>query len=1086
MPPPKSGRRPLSDDEAAVVRRWIEEGAKYEPHWSFVPPQRPAVPPSATRLAGERRRPVRPREARARKRRASPEAEPADARPPPLPRRHGLPPTPEESDRFLAEYRPDSADADATWRRWIERLTTEEPYKSRHAERMATPWLDAARYADTCGIHMDAGRQLWLWRDWVLAAYRDGMRYDRFLEEQLAGDLLPDATEAQRIASGFNRNHVTTDEGGAIPEEYLVEYAVDRVSTTSSVFLGLTMGCARVPRPQVRPGQPGGLLPPLRVLRLDRRAGPLLPGPDANRALEPYLEVPRPSRRRPSPTCVRASPARRRRSTRREPDEDARFAEFRESLAREAKVLWAESTLLYGVSSGGARIAVQDDGSALVSDANPTRTTTSPPAHAGEGVASPAHRRARGPAPPRGRVGRSPNGNAVLTGVAVEAISVADPERREPVKIVWAWADREQADGDFGVANLLDASDASGWAVDGHRVEGPRVALLLAEAPFGFDEGTDLQVTLRYRSEYAQHVLGRVKLSVGSLADAALERLPTARSAWFLVGPFPAESGHAAFETAFGPEASGIDLAKNFGFGNQYWRSDISLADDKLNEGLPEGVGATYVGRRLYAPSPRKIEAAVGSDDGFRLFANGKEVAGKEIARSLAAAQDEVAFDLPSGESALVFKEVNSGGKGGFSWSEHPREGELAGDLAGALLPAGSRTKDLDERIVRAWRTRFSPAYRARADRVASLKREIARIEGEVPRTMVMKELEKPRETFVLSRGRYDHPDASRPVTRGVPAALGKPADGLPADRLGLARWMTSAENPLVARVAANRTWELLFGTGLVRTSEDFGMQGEWPSHPELLDWLAVELRESGWDQARLLRLLLESRTYRQSSRARPDVRERDPEDRWLAWFPRHRLSAEEIRDQALYVSGLLAESLGGPSVKPVQPDGLWKEVAMVQSNTREYVVGQGSDLWRRSLYTYWKRACPPPTLLALDAPTREVCVVRRASTNTPLQALALWNDEQFVEAARGLAERTLQGPGDEEEKLATLFRRCTGRRPEPDELASLSGALLASARGTAPLPPTPTPSRVPAARRARTTSTRPRWRRGRSSRPPS
>jgi hypothetical protein len=288
----------------------------------------------------------------------------------------------------------------------------------------------------------------------------------------------------------------------------------------------------------------------------------------------------------------------------------------------------------------------------------------------------------------------------------------------------------------------------------------------------------------------------------------------------------------------------------------------------------------------------------------------------------------------------------------------------------------------------------------------------------------------------------YDAPDKSRAVKRGIPAALGKLPEGAPDDRRGLAQWMVSPENPLVARVAVNRLWEMVFGTGIVRTTEDFGMQGEYPSHPELLDWLAVEFRESGWNVQHVLQLLVTSSTYAQSSRVRPEVRERDSDDRWLAWLPRRRLSAEAIRDSALHVSGLLVERFGGPSVKPYQPDGLWQEVAMVQSNTRFFVRGEGDDLWRRSLYTYWKRACPPPSMLTLDAPTREFCNIRRSTTNTPLQALVLWNDEQFVEAARVLAQRTLAEAGGDDERLARLFRRCASRTPDADELELLRGTL--------------------------------------------
>jgi hypothetical protein len=348
-----------------------------------------------------------------------------------------------------------------------------------------------------------------------------------------------------------------------------------------------------------------------------------------------------------------------------------------------------------------------------------------------------------------------------------------------------------------------------------------------------------------------------------------------------------------------------------------------------------------------------------------------------------------------------------------------------------------------------AWRTSFSPGYLQRRDRITQIERREGEIRAQTPRTMVMQELATPRPTLVLTRGQYDKGDPNRPVERAIPPALGKLPDGAPRNRLGLAQWLVAADNPLVARVAVNRWWEMLFGTGIVRTSEDFGMQGEWPSHPELLDWLAVELRESGWDVRHLLRLIVTSSTYRQSSTLRPEVAARDPDDRSLAWFPRRRLSAEQIRDHALFVSNLLVEKLGGPSVKPYQPDGLWSEVAMPASNTRTFVRGQGDELWRRSLYTYWKRACPPPSLQTFDAPTREFCTIRRTPTNTPLQALVLWNDEQFVEAARVLAQRTLAErapdgapPLDDAQRLTVMFRRCTGRRPDARALELLAARL--------------------------------------------
>lgn len=1041
MPPRKSGRRSLSAEETALLRRWISEGAGYEPHWSFVPPVRlplPEVRDSAWPLSAIDRFVLAKLEGEG----VSPSP---DADPETLCRRlfldlTGLPPTIEEQDAFLADAR---VDPHVAWQRWVDRLLTEEPYVSRYGERMATPWLDAARYADTSGIHMDAGRQIWLWRDWVLAAFRDGMPFDRFLTEQLAGDLLPEATQASRIASGFNRNHVTTDEGGAIPEEYLVEYAVDRAATTSTVFLGLTMGCARCHEHKFDPISQEEFYSFYAFFDSIEEPGLYSQLPDPNRAFEPFLRVPRPEQEEELAYLARRLATEKEALEAPVSDEDDQRERFLADLSRRAGISWKESTTVSASSAGGATLSIETNGAVLASGTNPEkddheillRTPASGlrllllEALPHESLA--------------GRVGRAPNGNAVLTGVTAEAVSIANPTRRAAVRFHWAWADLEQADGDYKVVNVLEAGDDRGWAVDAHRVAGGRVAMLLSDEPFGFDGGTELRVGLEYRSIYAQHVLGRVRLSLGKIDGEGLALLPTTSSAWYFVGPFPADSKSAAYATAFGPEeGAALDFARNFGVGNQFWRHDASLEDGKLNNGLPQGLDATYVGKRLHAPTARRLDVSLGSDDGFRLYHDGVEIAGKEIDRALAADQDKASLELRAGASTVVLKEVNTGGDGGFYWRALESEGEIPADLVAALLPARARTEGLDAKIVRAWRTRFSPAYRERAERITALERRSGEIETLVPRTMVMQELPKKRETFVLVRGQYDQPDKARPVSRAVPAALGRLGEDLPRDRLGLARWLTSPENPLVARVAVNRLWEQVFGAGIVRTSEDFGMQGEWPSHLELLDWLAVEFRESGWDVKRMLRLMVTSRTYRQSSRARPDVRDRDADDRWLSWFPRARLSAEQIRDAALHAAGLLTERFGGPSVKPYQPEGLWQEVAMVQSNTREYARGEGADLWRRSLYTYWKRACPPPALQTLDAPTRESCVVRRATTNTPLQALALWNDDQFVEAARALAERALVEQGSEEVRLARMFRRCTGRAPDPQELESLSRTL--------------------------------------------
>ena len=602
---------------------------------------------------------------------------------------------------------------------------------------------------------------------------------------------------------------------------------------------------------------------------------------------------------------------------------------------------------------------------------------------------------------------------------------------------------------------------------------GGRNALFLADTPFGFEGGTELHVTLRYRSVYAQHTLGRVRVSVATLGEHALALLPIADSRWYGTWPYDPEDRYSGYDQVFGPEADAtIDFDKKYPPDAYSWVLVPGVRDGELFTGLPAGQKVSFAGKRLFVPAPRTIDVSLGSDDGVMVWLDGELVHENRVDRGVAVDQDAFQLELSPGLHTVVAKIVNTGGPGGFYWKQTEAESVYAGALPWALAPEPARTSganDLPARVSSAWRTTHSSEYRAHLARETELEDELEALEGGIPRTMIMRELEEPRPTFLLMRGQYDHPDEERPIERRIPPSLGALPEGAPASRLGLAHWMTSPDNPLVARVRANRLWEIVFGTGIVATSRDFGLQGAWPSHPELLDWLAVELRESGWDEKRFLRELATSATYRQASRRRPEAVAADPGNRLLSSYPRRRLGAEEVRDSALYVAGLLLEELGGPSVKPYQPEGLWKEVAMPQSNTRNFERGGIDELWRRSLYTYWKRAAPPPSLLTFDAPTREFCSISRATTNTPLQALVLWNDEQFVEAARVLAQRTLAEPApsgaatqtggadgsvDEDGwRIARLFRRCAGRAPEPRELERMRAALDAWRQRYGPAP---------------------------------
>lgn len=1041
MPPPTANKRPLSDQERQLLRAWIAQGAEYEPHWAFVPPVRHAPPPVRDEswcrndidrfvLAAMESAGTHP----------SPEADRST-----LLRRvfldlTGLPPTPGELVEFAADPSPDA------YERWVDRLLTQEPYRTRLAERLAVPWLDASRYADTCGIHTDNGRQLWPWRDWVLRAFRDNMPYDRFLTEQLAGDLLPEPTIDQLVATGFNRNHVTTDEGGAIPEEYLVEYAADRASTTASVFLGLTMACARCHDHKFDPITQEDFFSFYAFFNSIEEPGLYSQTQDAKRAYEPFMAVPAPEQQAKIAaieTRIAAADAAMREIA---PDEAEQRAAFVRAFMAESGIAWADAKVVDAKSSDAStKLEVQPDGFILASGAAPAVedyiiTLSS-------GSSTPAGHRlllVEATAPdgdPFKPAGRNFNGNAVLTDVriATRDSRAAETDWAE-IPLRWAWADHEQADGNHAVVNVLDASDREGWAIAGHQKPGKRLLLVLTESPIASSPETAIRITLGFRSIYAEHSLARVRLSLGSINDAALAKLPASIGRWHVAGPFTAPRAEL-FDRAFGPESGPVSPARTFGENQPPWRFDLRLVDNSPVP-LGDGTNVFYVGRTIYSPTARTLDLSLGSDDGFRLFVNDAEAASRNTERGVAPDQDAAKISLRPGANSVVLKVVNTGGASGYFHAAKPRTDDLPRDFLAALLPETAVSEQHAELAAAAWRRAYLPAYREAEAAQQALFAEKKRLEDNLPRTMIMKELPMPRETFVLTRGQYDKPDRSRPVQRGVPKALGALAPGAPRNRLGLAQWLISAENPLTARIAVNRTWEMVFGAGLVRTSEDFGLQGEWPSHPELLDTLAVEFREGGWNVHALLRAIVTSSTYRQSSRIRTDLAETDPENRLLAFYPRRRLGAEQIRDLALYSSGLLVEQLGGESVKTYQPDGLWQEVAMLASNTRIFARGEGADLWRRSLYTYWKRACPPPSLQTLDAPTREACTIRRATTNTPLQALVTWNDEQFVEAARALAHRALQDVGDDEARAASLFVRCTGRMPDDEELSLLLGAL--------------------------------------------
>ena len=880
MMPPPSLNKPLSDADKRVLKTWVEQGAEYREHWSFVAPARSARPAVKhanwpkneidyfvlSRLEREGLSP-------------SPEADKTT-----LIRRltldlTGLPPTVAEVDAFVTDTSPQA------YEKVVDRLLT-----SRHfGERMAVDWLDAARFADTHGFHIDSGRDMTRWREWVIEAFNSNLPFDQFTIQQLAGDLLPEAatpelTLSQRIASGFNRNHMINFEGGAIPAEYHNAYIVDRVNTTGTVWLGLSVACAQCHDHKYDPLTQRDFYSLYAFFHNVPENG--LDGSKGNAA--PVLKT---------PTI----------------EQQARLNELRATIASqekqltatgpdlvEAQRLWeqtardekpAEWAVLKPESlraANGSTLKLLEDGTVTATGANPA-TETYTVATPVEGTVTaikvellPDDSLAgKGP-------GRSINGNVVMTNATVGLGPSDDRRKPKPQKIERTSADFSQDT--FPVANAIDGDGQSGWAIH-PKVGEPHHAVFELTEPIRLKgQPTPLTITLEFNSPFAQHQPGRFRVSITSSAD-------------------------------------------------------------------PHG-----------KPSlPENIKAAL-------------------IATARTVAQQQ--------EVAKYFREQVQG-------------------------------KKLSESI-------------------ATRKKEADEVEKTFPTTMVMQEMAAPRDTFILMRGQYDKQGDK--VTAATPSFLPPLADGLPPNRLGLARWLVDERHPLTSRVIVNRYWQMLFGLGLVKTSEDFGSQGEMPSHAELLDWLAVEFMgsaergtRSAWDTKHMIRLLVTSATYRQASRVTPALLQRDPENRLLARGSRFRLQAEFVRDQALAVSGLLDQRIGGASVSPYQPAGIWEELASRQDGyqwtAQTYKQSTGADLYRRTMYTFWKRTAPPPTLSTFDAPDRETCTVRRARTNTPLQALILLNDPTYVEASRKFAERILTEGGETtEDRLTFAFRQVVARAPTERE----------------------------------------------------
>ncbi|OYW73894.1 MAG: hypothetical protein B7Z37_19885 [Verrucomicrobia bacterium 12-59-8] len=888
MPPDKDGK-PLTAEEKTILRQWISEGAEYQGHWAFLKPERSPVPKIsdpkftirneidayiAERLQQENLH-------------TSPEADRAT-----LLRRvsldlTGLPPTLEEIAAFEKDTSP------RAYETVVDHLLKSEHY----GERMAMQWLDFARFADSHGFQTDSSRSMWPWRDWVIKAFNDNKPFDQFTLEQIGGDLLPNATRDQIVATGFNRNHRLNGEGGIIAEEWRIENIIDRVETTSFTWLGLTLNCCRCHDHKYDPFSQKDFYSFFAFFNNIAESGTIQGS--SNRSggnSDPVIQVPDAEEEIQLAQLRKKIDAAQEHVTETQlqlPNLVASWEAEMDNPDALKKPMWNVLPVAQAKSQGGATLTKQPDSSWLAAGSNPAFDIYTITAPLASGTFTGLLLEALpDPTLPNQSLGRAPNGNFVLTGIQGE---ITAPSLKQPVKITFTRAEADYAQKGYDVKLLLDQNPKNGWAIDGNdpkkRVE--RNAMFIVDKAVVVPSGATLTVRLLHQSTFAGHNVGRFRLSTTD-----------------------AEPALASIDGTGGPPAAVLAVLKT---------------------------------------------------------------------------------------------------------------------------PTENRTPQQRSELEKYYRASVDSPLRDADYALAAAKAELEKYDRTIPSVMVMKE-GPVRDAFILKRGEYDKPGDK--VSMLTPAVLPPMPKNAPSNRLGLAQWIVSPENPLTARVWVNRAWEKFFGYGLSKSTENLGTQSEYPVHPELLDWLATEFIRCGWDMKAMQKLIVMSATYRQSSKLTPALLEKDPENRLLARGPRFRLPGEVVRDQALALAGLLVPKIGGPSVKPYMPEGVWDDTSKY-GDLRGYKADTGEGLYRRSFYTIWKRTAAPPTMLLFDAPTREICTVKRSRTNTPLQALSLLNEVTFVEAARGLAQQMMQHGGTTaEQRIAYGYQRATSRTIEPAALKQLTTGL--------------------------------------------
>ena len=900
--PPEESKKALTDQEIQTLTRWVEQGAQWTDHWSFIEPKKSDNPTSLPRQMID----VMVKQKTPNHQLSKPATKETLIRRATLDLT-GLPPTLDEVDHFLQDHSPEA------YEHLIDRLLK----SPRYGQRMAIDWLDAARYGDTSVYHADGPRNMWAWRDAIVEAFNQNMPFDDFSINQLAGDLRPNATDQQKILAGFNRNNGTTDEGGAIAEEYRVEYVVDRVKTTSTVWLGLTMECGQCHDHKYDPISQEDYYRFYAFFNASSDGG--MQTRNGNAA--PTIDIADPKKQAKLPT------------TERDLQNTKDTLQEIEASSEEKLAAWIATqtnnpnTLLPYLENCILRVPL------LEGEGN--KVTASQPADV-EGTIN---------GDVKWVTSRVDWGLRFNGKTYIDMGEIADFERTDAFSY-GGWIKPNKGSGQNAVIAKMDnANQHRGY--DMLAGAAPVSIHLIHQWP-----GNAIKVTTKKKlaADQWQHVMMTYDGS---------------------------------------SKAAGINIFVN----GEKW--DWNIEQDGLTETM-------RTDKTLLIGSRHPASRFQGEMDEVQIY--DRTLTPEEI------------------------KQLSS----------------LApiGDLLN--IPSEQRTEPQSLALKRYFLRQDSGEYSDLEKKVTKLQAEISELKKPMTSVMVMGDMAKPRETFILNRGAYDSPTDQK-VVAGTPSVLPPMSENLPNNRLGLAKWLFQDDHPLTSRVAINRYWQMLFGNGLVATPEDFGAQGEFPSHPELLDWLATDFRETGWDVKRMLKEMMMSETYRQSSSCTTEDYARDPQNRLLARGSRFRLSGESIRDSALLISGLLVDQYGGPGVKPYQPPGLWAEVGL--GGNPKFVQDHGDNLYRRSLYTYWKRSAPHPAMQIFDAPTREKCTVRRARTNTPLQALVTLNDVQFVEAARKFAERILlEAAETDSQRLQSGFRRVTARLPTEKESKALQ-TLLQGAR---------------------------------------